>query len=315
MDRLMVIYNPAAGRGRVREQWPAVEDALDARGVSFDAVATGAPLEAVGLARQAADKYAGVVGVGGDGTIHEILNGLLQASRGEATIPLGVVPLGNGDDFAKVLPPQAPIGGKPFDWQQAVAMIAAGKTRLLDVGRMKGDHARFEAEGSAHYFANGMDVGFGAHAAVNFTTIPKVFKGMTAYLAAILKTMIKYPRLHLTLKLDDQPPFEQATTMTAVTNGRCFANGFWVCPEASPEDGLFDLMVADAVGRWTILGLIPKIMRGTHVHESVIRMYRARRVLVESEAPLVVEADGEIPYVETHRLEIEVLPKRLRVFV
>jgi diacylglycerol kinase (ATP) len=315
MTRLLVIYNPIAGRGRVRAEWPAVERALRQAGVSFEAVATTAPLEAVSFARNAVGKYTGLIGVGGDGTIHEIVNGLMQASGEHETIPMGVVPLGTGDDFAKVLPPEAPIGGKPFDWRVAVTKIAEGKTRLFDVGCMRGDHSRFEPEGAAHYFANGMDVGFGAHAAVNFTTIPKALKGMSAYLAAVLKTMIRYPRLHLRVKLDDLPPFEQATAMTAITNGRCFGNGFWVCPEAKADDGLFDLMIGEAVGRLTILGLIPKLWKGTHVNEPVIRMYRARRVTLESEEPLIVEADGEIPYLETHCLEIDILPKKLRVFV
>jgi YegS/Rv2252/BmrU family lipid kinase len=312
---LLVIYNPIAGQGRVRREWRSVDDALRQAGVSFDAVTTTAPLEAGLLARKAVDGYAGVVGVGGDGTIHEIVNGLMQASGGEETLPVGVVPLGNGDDFAKVLPPETPIGGKPFGWRLAVAKIAEGKTRLFDVGCTRGDHSRFEPEGSAHYFVNGMDVGFGAHAAANFRTIPKGLTGMSAYLAAVLKTMICYPRLRLRIGLDDLPPFEQATAMTAVTNGRCFGNGFWVCPDARADDGLFDVIVGEAVGRLTILGLIPKFWKGTHVNEPVVKMYRARRVTLESDEPLVVEADGEIPYIETHRLELDILPKKLPVFV
>jgi len=158
-------------------------------------------------------------------------------------------------------------------------------------------------------------VGFGAHAAANFTTIPKALKGMSAYLAAVLKTMICYPRLHLRIGLDELPSFEQTTAKTAVTNGRCFANGFWVCPDAKADDGLFDLMVGEAVGPLTILGLIPKLWRGTHVNEPVVKMYRASRVTLESDEPLVVEADGEILYSETHRLEVDILPKKLQVFV
>jgi diacylglycerol kinase (ATP) len=315
MTRLLIIYNPTAGRGRARAEWPAVEGALRQVGVPFDAVATDAPLEAVSLARNAAGRYTGVVGVGGDGTIHEIVNGLMQASGEQETIPLGVVPMGNGDDFAKVLPPEAPIGGKSFDWRAAVTKVAEGNTRLFDVGRMKGDHPRFEPDGAAHYFVNGMDVGFGAHAAMNFNTIPKALKGMSAYLAAVLKTMIRYPRLHLRVHLDDQPPFDQATAMTAVTNGRCFANGFWVCPEAKANDGLFDLMVGGAIGRLKILELIPKFWKGTHVDDPAVRMYRAKRVKLESEEPLIVEADGEIPFFGTHCLEMEVLSRKLRVFV
>jgi len=180
---------------------------------------------------------------------------------------------------------------------------------------MLGDHLRPDIGEGPHYFINGMDVGFGAHTARNFTTVPKFVKGLAAYFAAIFKTMIQYPLIRLKVQLDDQPPFEQTTTMTAISNGRCFGNGFWVCPDASPQDGLFDLMVAEAISRMTILSLIPKITKGAHTHEPVIKMYRARRVVLDSQAPLLVEADGELPYLETHHLELEVLPARLRLVV
>ena len=315
MPSHLVIYNPVAGRGRVQKLWPAVAHALHEASVDFDAMATQTPLDATRLAKEASQKYQAVVSVGGDGTLHEVVNGLLQASAERETIALGLIPLGNGDDFAKVLPPQAPVGGKPFDWRQAVKKIGGGQTQLFDAGRMLGDHLRPEMGKGAHYFINGMDVGFGALAAYNFTITPKFIKGMAAYFAAILKTMVAYPTLHLRIQLDDQPAFEQATTMTAITNGRCFGNGFWVCPEAEANDGLFDLMVAQAVSRRTILRLIPKITKGTHTHELVIKMLRARRVVLESQAPLMIEADGEIPYLETHRIELEILPQKLRMIV
>ena len=267
------------------------------------------------LAREAPMKYSRVIAVGGDGTMHEVANGLLQASGENETIPVGLIPLGSGDDFAKVMPPEAPVGGKPLDWRTAVQKIVRGKIQSFDVGRMVGDHLRPEFGEGAHYFVNGMDVGFGALAARNFFTTPKFLKGISAYLVAILKTMIDYPVLNLRIQLDDLPPFEQPTTMTVISNGRCFANGFWVCPNAQADDGLFDLMVTQRVGRLTILRIIPKLMHGNHVNEPVLRMYQARHVALESEAPLVVEADGEIPYLNTHCLTLDILPKKLRMIV
>lgn len=315
MPSTLVIYNPVAGRGRVKRTWLFVEKALQDAGVEFDVVSTRAPLDAIALARQAAQKYSTVVAVGGDGTVHEVVNGLMQASHEGETIALGVVPLGNGDDFAKVIPPETPIGKKPFDWRVAVQKIARGQTKLFDVGRMNGDHLRPELGTGAHYFMNGMDVGFGAVASLNFTTIPKFLVGMSAYMATILKTMIDYPTVHVRIQLDDEAPFEQATTMTAVTNGRCFANGFWVCPDARPDDGVFDLMIADAVNRRTILSLIPKITRGAHTKEPVIKMRTARHIVFDSKEPLVVESDGEVHYLGTHHLEVDVVPRKLRVIV
>ena len=177
MSKTLVIYNPVAGRGRVQAQWPQVEQALRAAGLDFDAVPTGAPGDAFRLAREAPPKYSLVVSVGGDGTIHEIVNGLLAASGENETIPLAIIPLGLGDDFAKIIPPETRVGGRPFDWRSAVEKIPRGQTQLFDVGRMTGDHLRPGLAEGPHYFMNGMDVGFGAHALVNLATIPPFFKG------------------------------------------------------------------------------------------------------------------------------------------
>ena len=315
MSSVLVIYNPSAGRGRVQSHWPQVESALRQSGVAFEAVATRAPLDAMAIAERAAGSYAAVVGVGGDGTLHEIVNGLLRASGEDETTAVGMVPLGNGDDFAKVIPPETPVGGKPFDWRTAVDKIAGGQTQLFDVGRITGDQPAPGMGDGPQYFMNSMDVGFGAQGSHNYRSVPSFLTGFAAYLAAVLKTLIDYPTLNLRIQLDDQPPFEQPSTMTAVMNGRCFGNGFWVCPDARADDGLLDVLVAQAVSRLAILRLIPKIMRGTHTHEPVLRLFQARRVTIESHTPLVVEADGEFPYTQARRLVVDILPRKLRVIV
>lgn len=315
MASTLVIYNPTAGRMRAGAAWPRIESALREAGLDFDAVATRGPLDATEIARSAVGRYSSLVGVGGDGTMSEIVNGLLQASRGEETIPLGIIPFGNGDDFAKVLPPEAPVGGAGYDWKMAIRKIAMGESRLYDVGRMRGGDSSSRVEGQYRYFLNVVDVGFGAHTVRNFASVPKFLKGYPAYLVAVFKTMVNYPALDMRIQLDDAPQFDQVTTITAIGNGRCFGGGFWVCPSAQPDDGLFDVMVAQKISRRTILRLLPKLQRGTHVDQSAVKMSRARRVVLESEEAFLVEADGEMPYGSIQRLEIDVLPGRLRLLV
>ncbi len=315
MPSILVIYNPTAGRGRVIKHWEEIRQGLIEAGIEFDVAATSAPLEATRIAQQAAVKYNAVVAVGGDGTVHEVANGLLRASKERETIALGVIPLGNGDDFAKMIPPQTAIGGKVFDWHEAINKISKAQTKLFDVGSISDNHLDSENESYPHYFINGMDIGFGAQAALNFTKVPKFLSGMAAYLAAIMKTLVDYHIPEVTIQIDDQAPFRQLTTMTAITNGRCFGSGFWVCPNAEIDDGLLDVMVADGIGRLRIMRLIPKITKGTHMNETILSNHQARRVLIDSEKPFVVEADGEIPYSQTSHLDIQILEKRLRVIV
>jgi diacylglycerol kinase family enzyme len=217
--------------------------------------------------------------------VHEVVNGLMRAG-GKAV--LGVIPLGSGDDFAKLL-----------------GSVKA--TANFDVGRITSGT-------EVHYFANGMDIGFGAHGARNVKRVPRFLTGFGAYLGALVLTMVRYPLLRVRLQFDDAPPFEFTTAMTAVMNGTTFGGSFRVCPEARPDDGLLDVLLVEAVGRLEILQLVPKILRGAHAGDPRLRLVRAKRVTIRSEEPLLVEADGEIAFEGARELKIELLPGALRVF-
>ncbi|MNC88701.1 Diacylglycerol kinase [compost metagenome] len=102
--------------------------------------------------------------------------------------------------------------------------------------------------------------------------------------------------------------------MTAVMNGTTFGGSFRICPEARPDDGLLDVLLVQAVGRLEILQLVPRILRGAHAGDPCLRLVRAKRVTIESDEPLLLEADGEISFEDARRLEIGLLPAALRVF-
>jgi diacylglycerol kinase (ATP) len=283
--KCLVIVNPVAGRGRARAAWGEQARKLNDAGVAFDEAVTTRPWEASEIAEREAGNYERIVAAGGDGTVHEIVNGLMRAG---GKVALGVIPLGSGDDFAKLLG-------------------SGTTTRNFDVGRIvSGSDVR--------YFANGMDIGFGAHGARNITRVPRLLTGLGAYLGALVLTMVKYPLLRVRIQLDDAPAFELTTAMAAVMNGTTFGGSFRVCPEARPDDGLLDLLLVQAVGRLEILQLVPKILRGTHAGDSRLCLVRAKRVTMEADVPLLVEADGEIVFQEARRLEIDLLPAALRVF-
>ena len=205
MPSTLVLLNPAAGRGRAGTLWPELERALRAASVDFDLARTGSPAEAIELAAKAGERYTTVVAIGGDGTIHTVANGLLRGSGEGETLALGIVPLGSGDDFAKVLPPMAPVGGKAYDWQAAVQKIAGGKTHLFDAGRLTADGPRTTPGEGPEYFINTVDVGFGETVARKVAEVPKFLTGQTMYLAASLKTLADYSSPWMSVQLDDQP--------------------------------------------------------------------------------------------------------------
>lgn len=315
MTHTLVIFNPVSGRGRAAKEWPQVQAELDARGVQFDVATTRESLHAVRLAWDAPNQgYDRIVAAGGDGLVHEIVNGLLRASDEGETIALGIIPLGNGNDFNKMMPPVCRVGQMHNDWHEAVRKIAAGETQLFDAGRIVGDKPA-PGHPHPHYFQNGMDVGFGALVAKYARDVPGFLSGTSMYLASVFKTLLAYQVPRLCIHLDNGQVIDQRSTMTAVANGRCFGGGFWIAPQAQVDDGHFDLLIAEGLGRVGILGLVPRVMNGTHMTHPAVRMTQASRVVIDSPDPLVVEADGEIPFLEAQHLEVEILPRRLRVVV
>jgi diacylglycerol kinase (ATP) len=315
MTKSLVIFNPVSGRGRAAKHWPEVATGLRALGIEFDVARTHESLHAVQLAWEAPLRgYDRVIAVGGDGLLHEVVNGLLRASNEGETIPLGIIPLGNGNDFNKMTPPECRIGETHDDWRAAIPRIAAGATMRFDVGRILGDNPG-PGHPHPHYFHNGMDVGFGALVAKHAREVPKFLSGFSMYLASVIKTLADYQVPRLKIQLGDGTTIEQRSTMTAIANGRCFGGGFWIAPHAKANDARFEVMIGKGLGRAGILALVPRVMQGTHMTHPAIRMAQASQVVIDSPDPLVVEADGEIPFLEAHHLEVDILPLRLSVFV
>ncbi|MFQ6001333.1 MAG: diacylglycerol/lipid kinase family protein [Anaerolineae bacterium] len=292
---IKLIANPIAGRGRGGESLLAAEEALRRQGLQFATEVTSRPLEAMEIARRAAEKGCElVVALGGDGTSHEVANGLLSSSNSE--VALGLIPIGTGNDFASMF-------DTPTDLEAVARRLGEGKTRLIDVGRV-GDR----------YFVNALGIGFDALASAEALKIQHFLSGMPLYLVAVLMTLREYKIPHITVEFDGQR-LSMPMTMLVIANGKREGGGFLIAPDAENDDGLFDICLARGLGRLGILRLLPEVMRGTHVDKEPVTMARATRVILDSPDPLPVHADGEIIYTDAHHLEIEIIPRRLRVII
>lgn len=292
---MKVIANPIAGRGAGAKLLPSIERALHYLGAEFDVVCTTRPWEGVDLARQAAEAgYETVVAVGGDGLIQEVVNGLMEAAGDDVAGTLGVIPVGSGNDFVKMF-------NIPLEPVAACRRLMEGGTRLVDVGRV-GDR----------FFHNGLGMGFDALVGIEAQKITWL-TGFPMYLFAVLRTLLlTYRTPQVTIEMDDRI-LSQSVTMIGVGNGRCLGGGFWITPDAEIDDGLFDVAIARGLSRLGILALLPHVMKGTHVDKEPVTMAQARRIVVDSAEPLPVHADGEILYTDATHIEVEILPKRLRV--
>ncbi|MEJ2732964.1 MAG: diacylglycerol kinase family lipid kinase [Anaerolineae bacterium] len=301
MKRMKVILNPIAGRGRGARVESELRRYLEAERIDFDLVHTARPWHAVELAEQAVgDGFEIVVAAGGDGTMHEVVNGLMAASGGGETGTLGIIPIGSGSDFAYTV-------GVPPNLQAACHRLAHGQVRIMDVGQitMPGRSVR--------YFDNTLGIGFDGVVTVEALKV-KWLRGLALYLPVVLKTVflsLKVPRA--TIEYDGQT-LALPALMICVANGPREGGGFLVAPQAQPDDGLFDLCIAREVGRLGQLGLIPHFIKGTHVGLEPVTMARAKRVTISSPDDLVAHVDGEVLCTDGHRIECKVLPRRLRVW-
>lgn len=301
MDAIKVILNPTAGQGYGARMEPKLRRLLESEGLDFDLVRTAGPWHAAELAERAArDGFEAVVACGGDGTANEVINGLIPASEDGASAAMAVIPVGSGSDFANTI-------DLPPDLQGACRRLARGEVRTIDVGRVTvpGQHPR--------YFGNVVGIGFEGAVLIEALKIRRL-RGLTLYLLAVLKTLLLNFETPLTTIEHDGQERTLRTTMISVANGPREGGGFLIAPQAEPDDGLLDLCIAREASRLTILRLIPRFMKGTHVDHDVVTMTRAKQVTVSSPDGLVAHMDGEVLCTNASRIKCEILPKRLRVY-
>lgn len=297
-----MIANPRAGKGEVAEEWEHLLALLHRNGFDPLGDLTQAPGHATELARAARrDGRELVVAVGGDGTVHEVVNGLLADGPGEDVPALGLVAAGSGCDFVKTFGIEAGIDAG------LARLIRAGGHRRIDAGEVT-----FESPGGTRtrLFANIAEVGIGAAVVDRASRLPRGLGG-AVYLLGFLLTLPAFRRPRATVTLPDGP-YEGPLTNLVVANGQVFGGGMRVAPGADPSDGLFDVQVQTGSKLDYVRG-IPKVYRGTHVPHPRIVEARAGAVEVRCDPQTVVEADGEV--LGTTPARFRVLPGALRVRV
>jgi len=312
MPRLKVIFNPAADRGHAAEREPIIRKALEeavlaaekeGRGYDLDWTSTEYPEHAIALAREAAvQQFDLVAAVGGDGTIHEVINGLMMVEGGLRP-KLGVIPGGSGNDFAHNF-------GVPDGIGEAVRVIMEGVERPIDLGMVTDD------QGRRVYVDNTMGIGFSGVVNIN-TRKRKWLRGFFAYFVAVLETIISPPWLKVCLTVDDREPVTHALCMVSINNGPREAGGFPTGIGALMDDGLLTYMLMQKMGSLRLLRYLPVVMAGKHLnHPKFFSSENAKRLIIETDRPMVIHTDGEVfstADMGLHALEIEVVPGAVQV--
>ncbi len=304
MTTAKIIVNPYAGRWKAQAAIPEIERACREIGLDYELVTTEGPEHGIELARGAAQAgFSPVVSAGGDGSINEVVNGLMQAAgacaehgRGDGVAgPLGVIPLGSADDFADML-------GMEKTVEAACRVIKEGHTRTIDVGCVNG-----------RYFDNNAAVGLEPVVTITQAAMKRV-KGTPRYILAALKAILTLTPWHMHLVWDDGE-YEGPVALVSVGNNRRTGGAFMMTPRAEPDDGLLDFVFVGKVGRLRLLRLLPTTFDGSHVEQPEVTYLRTTRLTIECDPSTPIHADGELFDLSATRIEYTVLPSRLRVIV
>lgn len=299
--KVKIILNPMADMGNA---WRIARDlrSITEQHGGVDWSGTVYPGHAIELAKQAGEQgYDMVIAMGGDGTVHEVVNGLMQIAEEKRPV-LGIVPAGSGNDFAhSINASRAPT--------EALTCALNGQASVIDLGVMTDEH------GHREYFDNTLGIGFGAIVTIRSHRLP-ILRGFLMYLTAVIQTIIlDHNPIHMQIESDEEK-WEQKVIYLILCNGPREGGGFLIAPDAKIDDGIFHYAMITDVSRPMMFRIVPEVMKGTHGRFKQVKMGTCRKFTLTANRPLYIHADGEIftgPGTDLRKVSLEILPNALKV--
>ncbi|HSO13528.1 MAG TPA: diacylglycerol kinase family protein [Anaerolineales bacterium] len=299
--KIKIILNPMADMGNA---WRVARDlrSITEQHRDIDWSGTVYPGHAIELAKQAGEQgYDLVIAMGGDGTVHEVMNGLMQVPEDKRPI-LGVVPAGSGNDFghgikASTVP------------TEALNRAINGEPSTVDLGVM------IDGNGRKEYFDNTLGIGFGAIVTIRSHQLP-LLRGFIMYLTAVIQTIIlDHNPIKMQIEVDGKKK-EESVIYLILCNGPREGGGFLIAPDAKIDDGLLDYAMITNVSRLMMFRIVPEVMRGTHGRFKQVTIDRCKKFTLTADRPLYIHADGEIfsgPGTDIRQASFEILQNALKV--
>lgn len=278
-----VIVNPAAGANLTRRKWPDIRSMLKTAGISFEYQFTESKGHAIELAREAAsDGYRFLVAVGGDGTVHEVANGILETGNPGET-DLGIISTGTGSDLSRTI-------GLSTDYNRACSTLNSPRRMVIDAGLVE---YRFQGQPRQRYFVNSAGIGFDAEVVKATESLPKYFGGTIPYLTGLFRSFAGYRNKTVTFCLDERTETARVLSMV-VANGRFFGGGMQIAPEARVDDKLLDVVVVGDFSKIELLKSFSRVYKGTHLTHPKIRLEKSTTITIRSAERFLLHADGEL---------------------
>lgn len=288
MKQIYFIINPKARNGYCLNVWKKVESKLMEDKIPYLAFFSEYHGHAIKLSEQIAERnneQKVIIAVGGDGTIHEVMNGIVKYSN----IILGFVPGGSGNDFSRGYH----IPANPEEALEVILRLMKKEAPLIDIGKvtMKDD--------SEHYFINNMGAGFDALVSYEVNRskmkawLNKLSLGRLVYVYFLLKKLFSYKCSIIDLSIDGSRHILEQTWFVTVSNQPFYGGGMKIAPEAVPDDGLLDITIVHNLSRLKLLLVFISVFWGKHVHFKEVKTFRGQMVTIQSSDSLFVHADGE----------------------
>lgn len=294
-ERTLLIINPAAKHGETARLVPVIEELL--AGLPHDTAISERMGHASEIVAERGAGYDLVVAAGGDGTVHEVLNGLMKLPK-QGRPALGVLPTGSGNDTRRTM-------GIPDDLSRAALVLGTGERTSFDIGVCNGIYFN-------NSFAAGLDAKVTAKAVEYKVTTGR--SGLWLYLTALLHVLFNdLASFRLRIAFDGQEPVEHDTLIVAMTQGPTYGGGFFITPDARADDGLFDVCTIDPLSLAQALWRLPFVVTGKHTKMSVVHMSRHHSAVIECDVPVPAQIDGEV--LLEKRYEVRMLPAELECIV
>jgi YegS/Rv2252/BmrU family lipid kinase len=283
---LTLLVNPASAHGRTLKLLPQIEQELDQRRIPFRVERTRGLEDGIARALGAVEANEVPVVVSGDGLV-----GAIGGAMAGMDTPLGILPGGRGNDLARVL-------GIPDDPAGAVAVLAAGETRRIDVGEANGKR-----------FLGIVSVGFDSECN-RLANEVKLIRSNLVYVYSLFRTLLTWKPARFTIRSESER-IRLSGYSISVANNSTFGGGMRIAPEAELDDGLLDIVTIGEVGKLRFVANLRKVFKGTHIDEEQVRMFRASRVEITASRPFPVYADGE--HLTDLPVAVRILPRALSV--
>ncbi|MFA5803062.1 MAG: diacylglycerol kinase family protein [Melioribacteraceae bacterium] len=294
--KIFYLNNPASNGGNGAKYFPLIKKEFDKRNIEHESVQTEYAGHGTEIIKNLDfEKYDAIAVAGGDGTLFETINGYF-ANKSVKKIPVGVIPIGRGNAFARDLELY------PEKWEDAINTIASGKTKQVDVGFCKTPNEQF-------YFINILGLGFVTDVAS--TAFKLMAFGHLSYILGVLYRTISLKPYKLKIEIDGKQ-IERDNIFVEISNTRYTGKDFLMAPSAAIDDGLLDVTLLNKLSRIKLLQCLPKIFTGEHVKLKKVECFKARKIKVETVPQKLLTPDGQL--IGNTPIEIECYSKKLEVF-